>query len=209
MVHTLRRGENVSLSGLAASTTRVTVGVGWEVDVVAGTLDADVFALLVGADGQVVSDAHLVFYNNHASPTGAVRLAGVPDGAGVGDDRQRVVVDLAGTPPEVERVVVAVAVYAVGESADGERRTLSDVRDLFLRIVDDPADGPVPDAPDHDGAARADELVRYDVELTPTIEDALVLGEIYRLGEEWKVVAVGQGYASGLEGVATEFGVHV
>jgi len=205
MVHTLRRGENTSLSGLAPDTTRISVGVGWELDVAAGTLEADVFAVLLGADGQVLSDGHLVFYNNDASPEGTVRVTGPLEGGDPGSDRQRLVIDLAGTPPEVERVLVAIAVYGAGEAAE-ETRTLRDVRDLYLRVVADPADGTTDAAT---GAPDGTELVRYTVELATTIENALVLGEVYRLGEEWKVAATAQGYASGLRGVATEFGVHV
>ena len=38
-------------------------------------------------------------------------------------------------------------------------------------------------------------------------ETALVIVELYRRGAEWKVRAVGQGYADGLAGIATDFGV--
>ncbi|MFI1742247.1 TerD family protein [Streptomyces sioyaensis] len=40
-------------------------------------------------------------------------------------------------------------------------------------------------------------------------ETALVVVEIYRRGGAWKVRAVGQGYANGLAGIATDFGVSV
>ena len=40
-------------------------------------------------------------------------------------------------------------------------------------------------------------------------ETALLLVEIYRRQGAWKVRAVGQGYASGLEGIATDFGITV
>lgn len=45
----------------------------------------------------------------------------------------------------------------------------------------------------------------------PTLgpETALVVVEVYRRGAEWKVRAVGQGYANGLAGIATDFGVSV
>ncbi|MGV9414971.1 TerD family protein, partial [Nocardia sp. NPDC003693] len=38
-------------------------------------------------------------------------------------------------------------------------------------------------------------------------ETAMVFGELYRNGAEWKFRAIGQGYASGLEGIARDFGV--
>ncbi|GAA1592741.1 VWA domain-containing protein [Streptomyces globosus] len=40
-------------------------------------------------------------------------------------------------------------------------------------------------------------------------ETVVVLAELYRRGTDWKVRAVGQGYASGLAGLATDYGVDV
>ncbi|MDV6229778.1 AIM24 family protein [Rhodococcus cercidiphylli] len=40
-------------------------------------------------------------------------------------------------------------------------------------------------------------------------ESALVCLEFYRRGEQWKIRAVGQGYADGLAGLATAFGISV
>ncbi|MFF7634436.1 TerD family protein [Kitasatospora sp. NPDC008050] len=40
-------------------------------------------------------------------------------------------------------------------------------------------------------------------------ETALVLVEVYRRGAEWKIRAVGQGYANGLAGIASDFGVSI
>jgi tellurium resistance protein TerD len=191
MVHALERGENVSLAALDPEVDRVEVGVGWELDVAASGLDADLFAVLVGADGQVVSDRHLVFYNNDQSPEGAARLSPQAEGGTRGEDRQRLTLELAGMPPEVERVVVGFAVH-------GEERTLGDVSDLYVRVVAAPPDGPL-----------GDELVRHTPRHAPDIATAVVLGEVYRYGDAWKVLASDQRYASGLRGVATDFGVHV
>jgi hypothetical protein len=51
-------------------------------------------------------------------------------------------------------------------------------------------------------------LVSYTVE-DAAEETALLFGEIYRRGEGWKVRAVGQGWSSGLAGLAQDFGVTV
>jgi tellurium resistance protein TerD len=52
-------------------------------------------------------------------------------------------------------------------------------------------------------------LARYDLSEDYSTETALVFGELYRSGADWKFRAVGQGYASGLSGVAADFGVTV
>ncbi|MGW2262145.1 TerD family protein, partial [Streptomyces sp. NPDC001780] len=53
------------------------------------------------------------------------------------------------------------------------------------------------------------ELARYDLSEDAATETAMVFGELYRNGAEWKFRAVGQGYASGLSGIAADFGVSV
>jgi tellurium resistance protein TerD len=58
-------------------------------------------------------------------------------------------------------------------------------------------------------SADNNELARYDLSEDYSTETALVFGELYRNGAEWKFRAVGQGYASGLAGIAKDFGVNV
>ena len=53
------------------------------------------------------------------------------------------------------------------------------------------------------------ELARYDLSEDASTETAMVFGEIYRRGGEWKFRAVGQGYASGLAGIARDYGVNI
>ena len=51
------------------------------------------------------------------------------------------------------------------------------------------------------------EIVRYDLSEDAASETTMVFSEIYRNGAEWKFRAVGQGYASGLHGIATDYGI--
>ncbi|GFE26661.1 hypothetical protein Sliba_71140 [Streptomyces nigrescens] len=53
------------------------------------------------------------------------------------------------------------------------------------------------------------ELARYDLSEEASTETALIFGEVYRHGGEWKFRAVGLGYVSGLRGIALDFGVNV
>ena len=58
---------------------------------------------------------------------------------------------------------------------------------------------------------RADdvELTRYDLTEDASRETAMVFGELYLHGTDWKFRAVGQGYASGLAGIARDYGVSI
>ncbi len=53
------------------------------------------------------------------------------------------------------------------------------------------------------------EMCRYELSYDAAGETAMVFGALYRRGGEWKFRAIGQGYASGLAGIATDYGVNV
>ncbi|MFD0415521.1 TerD family protein [Streptomyces sp. NPDC127108] len=147
-----------------------------------GVPDADASALLLDSSGKVRSDADFVFYNQATHASGAVRHEGKQSaGGGVTDT---LVVDLARVEPAVETVVLAA-------SSDGG--SFGKVPGLHVRVVD---------------AASGAEIARYD-SADATVETAFVLGELYRRQGAWKFRAVGQGYGSGLEGLATDYGITV
>ncbi|MEZ0157171.1 TerD family protein, partial [Streptomyces griseorubens] len=159
--------------------TALRVDVGWRSG--PGVPDADASALLL-AGGKVRSDADFVFYNQPAHASGAVRHEGKrQDGGRVTDT---LLVDLTRVEPGIETVILAA-------SCDGG--TFGQVPDLSIEVKD---------------AAHGTVAARFD-STGATTETAFVLGEFYRRQGAWKFRAVGQGYSSGLEGLATDYGITV
>ncbi|MEV6104473.1 TerD family protein [Streptomyces sp. NPDC051940] len=187
----LSKGGNVSLTKEAPGLTAVVVGLGWDVRTTTGTdFDLDASALLVGADGRVANDKNFIFFNNLKSPDGSVEHTGDNlTGEGEGDDEQ-VKVNLAGVPADVDKIVFPVSIY----DAETRQQSFGQVRNAFIRVVNQ---------------AGGAEIARYDLSEDASTETAMVFGELYRNGAEWKFRAVGQGYASGLRGIAQDFGVNV
>ncbi|MFJ8110944.1 TerD family protein [Streptomyces sp. NPDC096132] len=166
-------------SNTPVPTTALRVELGWRSG--PGVPDADASALLL-VGGKVRSDADFVFYNQPAHSSGAVRHEGKRDAGGRVTDT--LLVDLARVEPAIETVVLAA-------SADGG--TFAQLPDLYIEVRDD---------------ARGTVAARFD-STGATVETAFVLGEFYRRQGAWKFRAVGQGYGSGLEGLATDFGIAV
>ena len=187
----LAKGGNVSLSKAAPGLTAVNVGLGWDVRTTTGAdFDLDASALLCGADGKVITDQHFVFFNNLTSPDGSVQHTGDNlTGEGEGDD-EMIKVNLASVPAEVDKVVFPVSIH----DADARNQSFGQVSNAFIRVVN---------------AADQKELARYDLTEDASTETAMVFGELYRNGADWKFRAVGQGYASGLSGIARDYGVNV
>ncbi|MBY8866035.1 MULTISPECIES: TerD family protein [Streptomyces] len=110
---------------------------------------------------------------------------GVTYRSGGGAAPDAISVDTAAVPPGIEKIVVTASPDAAGQTFQGIEPTAT------LRDADT-------------GAALAT--------FTPPqlgAETALVVMEIYRRAGQWKARAVGQGYADGLAGIATDFGVSV
>jgi tellurium resistance protein TerD len=187
----LSKGGNVSLTKEAPGLTAVAVGLGWDARSTTGTdFDLDASAIGLGADKKVLSDQHFVFFNNLKSPDGAIEHTGDNlTGEGEGDD-EVINVDLAGTPPNVDSIVFPVSIY----DADTRAQSFGQVRNAYIRVVN---------------RANGTEIARYDLSEDASTETAMVFGEIYRNGAEWKFRAIGQGYASGLAGIARDYGVNV
>jgi tellurium resistance protein TerD len=187
----LSKGGNVSLTKEAPGLQKVTVGLGWDARTTDGQpFDLDASAIGVDADGRVLSDQHFVFFNNTRSPDGAIEHSGDNvTGEGAGDDEQ-IRVDLTGAPATLDRVVFPVSIY----DAETRGQNFGQVRNAFIRVMNQAGEA---------------EITRYDLSEDASTETAMVFGEVYRNGAEWKFRAVGQGYASGLAGIARDFGVNI
>ncbi len=179
-MHEMVKGANVGLAALSENTDAVVVSLGWASPT--GEGDADVSVLLLDAKGKVRSDADFYFYNHPVAPDGSVQLLGkVPSGEGSED---RIGFDLTAIPADVDRIVVAASRY------EGAR--FGELDDLRVTLAD----------------GAGEDLLRFTIEDAGSVS-AFIFGELYRRGEEWKFRAVGQGYETGLAGLAMDFGVDI
>jgi tellurium resistance protein TerD len=191
MAVSLSKGGNVNLSKEAPGLNKIVVGLGWaERSTDGAAFDLDANAFLLKTDGKVRNDGDFCFYNNKNVADGAVQHAGDnKTGAGEGDD-ETLNVELSKVPADVDRITFCVTIH------DGETRkqNFGQVRNAYIRVVN--ADGNA-------------EIARYDLSEDASTETAMIFGELYRNGGDWKFRAVGQGFAGGLAPLATSFGVNV
>lgn len=176
----MAKGSNVGLAALSDDTGSVIVSLRWSS--ATGDGDADVSVLLLDGNGKVRSDADFFFYNNPAAADGSVQLLGkTPTDSGSED---RISLDLTAVPRDVERIVVAASQY--GGSCFGE------LDDLRVTLAD----------------RSGEALLGFSI-TDAGVESAFIFSELYRRGEEWKFRAIGQGYETGLAGLATDFGIDI
>ncbi|MFJ8937712.1 TerD family protein [Streptomyces sp. NPDC102365] len=174
------KGANVELTALSEDVGSVMVSLGWSSPT--GEGDADVSVLLLTPDGKVRSDADFYFYNNPVAADGSVQLLGKTPTADGSEDR--ITFDLTAIPADVEQIIVAASRY------NGAR--FGDLDDVRVTLADGSGEG----------------LLRFSIEDAGAV-GALLFGELYRRAGDWKFRAIGQGYESGLAGLAQDFGVDV
>ena len=190
MAVSLKKGQKVDLTKGNPGLRKITVGLGWDVNQYDGgsEFDLDASAFLLGADGRVTQDVDFIFYGNPNHPSGSVNYGGDNrTGAGEGDDEQ-ILVDLQLIPASIDKIDFTVTIY----DADERRQNFGQVRNAFVRIVDN---------------ASGQELIRYDLEEDFSIETAVVVGELYRHGGEWKFNAIGSGFQGGLAALCSHYGI--
>jgi len=187
----LNKGGNLSLSKEAPGLTRILVGLGWDTRSSDGSaFDLDASAFLLKEGDKVRGDTDFIFYNQLKSPDGSVEHTGDNlTGEGEGDD-EVIKVDLSRVPPDVQKISVAVTIH----DAESRRQNFGMVTNAFIRIVNEANNG---------------EIARYDLSEDASTETAMIFGELYRHGADWKFRAVGQGYNGGLGPLARNFGVNI
>jgi len=191
MAVSLTKGGNISLSKTDPTLKNLIVGLGWDARPTDGTdFDLDASAFMVKEDGKVRADSDFIFYNQTKSTCGSVEHTGDNrTGAGDGDD-ESVIVLLDKIPADIQRVVFTVTIH----DADVRKQNFGQVSQAYVRVVNKDSNT---------------EVARYDLSEDASIETAMVFGEIYKHGAEWKFKAVGQGYAGGLAALARQYGINI
>jgi len=139
----------------------------------------DAGAFALTAQSRVRGDGDFIFYNQPMLPGGGLQLE--PDG-------RRFSVRLAALPAAVEKIAIALTLDA------GPGRSFAGLRTVRLEL--------------RNGETRKG-IASFTLPTAGMTETAIVMGELYRRGGEWKFRAVGQGFAGGLAALARHFGVDV
>ncbi|WP_445769183.1 TerD family protein [Rheinheimera sp.] len=191
MALTLQKGGNLSLSKTDPGLKKIIVGLGWDARSTDGNdFDLDASAFLLSSSGKVRSETDFIFYNQTRSQDGSVEHTGDNrTGQGDGDD-ESIKVDLSKVAADVDKIVITVTIH----EAEMRKQNFGQVSNAFIRIVNEESNV---------------EVVRFDLAEDASTEAAMIFGELYRHGQEWKFRAVGQGYAGGLKAMCTQFGISI
>ena len=192
MAISLSKGEKISLTKEAPGLNNILVGLGWDTNRYDGGYDFDLDAsvFLLGENKKVTADSDLIFFNNKKHSSGSVEHMGDNrTGEGDGDD-EVIKINLSKVPSNIHRISFTVTIY----DALTRKQNFGQVENSYIRIVN----------PDSN-----EEIVRYDLGEDFSIENAVVVGELYRHNNEWKFNAIGSGFENNLEGLCANFGINL
>jgi len=179
----LVKGQKIDLTKGNAGLTKVVVGLGWDpVEASRGffgvkkqvNVDCDASALLLNENGKLTKKTNLVCFHNKQSACNSVVHSGDNlTGEGAGDDEQ-ISVNLAAVPSDVHKILVVVNIY----DAVNRKQDFGMIKSAYIRVMN---------------AAGNTELIKFNLSDNYTGFTALICGELYRHGTEWKFSAIGEG----------------
>lgn len=190
MAINLNKGQRIDLTKTHSGLDKIIVGVGWDTNKYSGgdDFDLDASAFILNDSDKARKDEDFIFYNNLKGADGSVEHTGDNlTGEGEGDDEQ-IKVALSKVPADVAKIAFAITIH----DAETRNQTFGQVSNAFVRIVDEMTN---------------EELVHFDLGEDFSVETAVVVGELYRHGSEWKFAAVGAGYSGGLGALCSEYGL--
>lgn len=188
----LSKGQKVDLTKGNAGLDAILAGLGWDINRYDGgqDFDLDVSVFMTNDQGIVETDSNFIFYNNPQDTAGSVVYSGDNrTGQGDGDD-ETVSITLSKVPANVAKISFTVTIH----EADARGQNFGQVSNSYIRIVD---------------LTSNEELLRFDLGEDYSIETAIVVGELYRHGAEWKFAAIGSGFQGGLEALCKNFGLSI
>ena len=202
MVVNLQKGQRIDLTKGNTGLSRLQVGLGWdpvEQKKSGGFLgglfggggsganvDCDASVIML-QDDRLVNQEDVVYFGRKTSVDGSVKHSGDNlTGEGAGDD-ETIFVELNAVPAQFNKLVFVVNIY----EAKKRNQDFGMIQNAYIRIVN---------------PANNEELVRYNLSDNYGGQTALITGEIYRNGSEWKFGAIGTGTTDdGLSGIVNRY----
>ena len=177
----LQKGQTINLkkpseNGLVNNLSKVTIGLGWDINDNGSNYDLDAIAVLLNKEGKLESNDDIIYYGAKNHRSGKIYLTGDNlTGAGAGDDEQ-IIVNLDTLDSKYEKIVFYTSIYN-GKSRNQE---FSKVRNAYIRAID----------------AGNIEIAKFNISGDSSLSGkrSYVFAEVYRKDGEWKFRALGESH---------------
>lgn len=179
----IQKGARADIMKSAHNLSEITIGVGWEAP---GHIDIDSTVFMTDETGKCANDDAMIFYGNASSSEGSV-LHSVKSDSTLSLEEFRI--NFTKVPSTVQKLVLTLTIH----EGDKKGQTFSEMKNSFVKIIN---------------GTDQREIIVYP--LGPfTIENSLVIGEIYCRNGDWKFSANTGGFSGGLAALCAHFGIEV
>jgi tellurite resistance protein TerA len=177
---TILKGEKLSLEKEVLSSSCL-VGINWDQSS-CPKYEIDTSIMLLSERGKLEEEENFVFYNNLSSRDGAVKLHSSP----AGNYKKTASIATNNISGDVSRIMFILTI----DNGDTLNQRFGDVKDISVDILDENS---------------KNVILQYKTDIFFK-ETAIILLEIYKRNNEWKIQAVGNGFNSGLDAILREYG---
>lgn len=178
----IQKGARVDITTSQANISKVTVEIGWETT---GPIDIDSSLFMLDSNGRCLNDDSMIFYGNSTSADQSATHVVLSN---PGKKVEQFHIQLQKVSPITEKLVLALTIY----EGDKNGQTFSQMKNAYVKILND----------------QQQEMIHY--QLDPfTIENSLVLAELYRRNGNWKLSTNTGGFAGGLAALCNHFGLEI
>lgn len=189
--------STLNFTSIDRGLSKIYVGLGWQApesqsDNPNKQYDLDATCFLLDATGKTRNQSDCIYFNQLTTPCGSVKHWGDDQYGGGGDDDERIDVDLAKLPSDVEKLVFVVSIYDAEIKFPPQK--FGDIKKSYIRVVDQTTNK---------------ELSRLDLKTDGRSESVIVFGELYKKNGEWRIRTLGDSGGSSLPELAEKYGVVV
>ncbi len=175
----LKKGSSVNLTKDEPALKKIMIGLGW--DTANHLIDLDACAFMLGKNGKVPNDNYFIFYNNLKSQDGALQHTGDNrTGEGDGDD-EMILANLDLVNPGITEILFTVSIH----DAKARGHHLGQLKNAFIRLYD---------------VDNKKEVLKYTLDEKLENCTEIEFGKLQRINDEWRFIAMGNGYSRGLQG---------
>ena len=184
LLHPVQKGQKTALNIYAGNPQKIRVCFGWnELD---SRCDMDASAFLLGANGKVMGDEWLVFYNQPESPDRSTRFLKQENGI----DREQICIDLGVLNPAIQKFVFVLTI----DEAFRQNLNFSMISNAYIRLVNE---------------ADNQEIVSFSLAEYYSNVTSMTMAELYLHNGQWKFNPVGNGVHQDLAGQCRIYGVEI
>ncbi|MCY6355690.1 TerD family protein [Clostridium sp. ZS2-4] len=184
----LLRGQKVSVNSKTKNISKLMVGLEWDINF-NGNVEFDLDTSVFMVDGNNnTAEENFIFYGNPSSRDGGVVIDKDHNSLLEGGFDGAIQLNLNLISPNIQKLAFTVTIY----EADKRRQNFGAVSNGYFKIID---------------TETKSEIISYNFNTGLKYETAVVVAEIYRYKNEWKVSPIGSGFNGGLQALCDNYGI--